>query len=115
MPTTQSPGDTIQGRREKGGGGLIVEGTAHNRPIQLLVDTGASVNLLSTTWWSRNGDQRELSPTREVIYSVNGRPMRLWGETTIQLRIGARVEEARMVVADIGNEAILGSEFLGRH
>ena len=115
MPTTQSPGDTIQGRREKGGGGLIVEGTAHNRPIQLLVDTGASVNLLSTTWWSRNGDQRELSPTREVIYSVNGRPMRLWGETTIQLRIGARVEEARMVVADIGNEAILGSEFLRRH
>ena len=78
-----------------------MEGTAHDQPIQLLVDTGASVNLLSST--------------REVIYSVNGRPMQLWGETTIQLRIGTRVEVARMVVADIGNEAILGSDFLRQH
>ena len=92
-----------------------MEGTARDWPIRLLVDTGASVNLLSTTWWGRNGDQRELSPTKEVIYSVNGRPMQLWGETTIQLTIGARVEAARMVVADIGNEAILGSEFLRQH
>ena len=82
MPTAHSPKDTIQGCREKGGGGLIVEGTAHSRPIQLLVDMGASVNLLSATWWRQNGDQRELSPTEEVIYSVTGRPMQLWGETT---------------------------------
>ena len=39
--------DMVQGRKERGGGGLLVTGYLEGEEVQLLVDTGASANLLS--------------------------------------------------------------------
>ena len=102
----------IAGRRERGGGGLIVEGKLQGKPVQLLVDTGASVNMVSAAWWADMAAGQPLQPTREQIYSVEGRPLQLEGEVTGQLQLGRRTVRAVFVVAEMGGEAILGATFL---
>jgi hypothetical protein len=45
-----------------------VGGTLGGCPIQLLVDTGASVNLVSLAWWQAHGGRRELTET--VLFTM---------------------------------------------
>ena len=103
------------GRKERGGGGLIVQGEAQGASVQLLVDTGASVNLLSWAWWKINGTPHHLRQTTEEIYAVTGRPMELKGEVEIPLTLGSRTVETVFIVADMGNQAIIGAPFLRLH
>ena len=89
-----------------------MEGTVEGVAIQLLVDTGASVNLISSSWWERSGVQKKLSPTNGGVFSVNGKPMNLTGEAEVTLGLGGRMLRTTVVVAEMGEEAILGAGVL---
>ena len=105
----------VPGRRERGGGGLIVEGKLRGNRVQLLIDTGASVNLISLRWWQAYGGNKPMTGTEVEIYAVDGRPMDLRGEVCDTLRLGEREVPVVFVVAEMGNEAILGAPFLRKH
>ena len=89
-----------------------MEGTVEGKAIQLLVDTGASINLISSTWWGRSGVQKKLSPTSGGVFSVNGKPMDLTGEAEVALELGGRTLRTTVVIAEMGEEAILGAGVL---
>ena len=74
----------VQGRREKGGGGLIVPGVLDGHEIQLLVDTGASINLISLSWWTSKGKPGAWAEATEEIYTVEGRVMAIQGAIEAQ-------------------------------
>ena len=80
--------------------------------VQLLVDTGATVNLISWRWWSAHGQPGRLQTPRAEMYAVDGRPMDLKGEGTLRLKLGERTILTMFVVTEMGNEAILGAQFL---
>jgi hypothetical protein len=105
----------VQGRQERGGGGLLVPGKVEGQEVQLLVDTGASINLLSWAWWQGKCRHMELRPTREEVFSVEGRPMDLKGKAEVCLTLGCRRVDTHFVVVEMGNEAILGAQFLRQH
>ena len=92
-----------------------MEGSLDGQAVQLLVDTGASVNLISLRWWRTKGGGQPLRDSAVEIYSVDGRPMDLRGEVSGNLRLGQKEVPASFIVAEMGNEAILGAPFLRDH
>ena len=79
--------------------------------LECLVDTGATVNILSLTWWRAHGE-RDLIPTREIVYSVEGRPLHLHGRVWGEVTLGGRGWDVEFQVTDTTTDAILGSQFL---
>ena len=67
------------GRLEDGGAGLLVQGRIWDIVVECLVDTGATINILSLAWWNKHGLQDALLPAAGRVFSADGRPMQLWG------------------------------------
>ena len=87
-------------------------GTLDGHEIQLLVDTGASINLISLKWWLSKGKPGRWKEATEEIYTVEGRVMDVQGAIETGVELGGRSVESRFIIADVGNEAILGATFL---
>lgn len=102
----------MAGRLEKGGAGLLIEGSLGGRSIGCLVDTGATVNMLSLSWWRSHGEPGTLETTKEVVYSVEGRPLRLHGSLTIALIVGRSAWPMTFELSEIPTDAIVGCRFL---
>ena len=106
------PSREIRGRLEHGGSGLLVVGQVWGKPVGCLVDTGATVNILGTAWWEAHGRLEELQETKGRVFSVDGRPMTLYGRVCTEITLGGRSWPITFEVADIGSEAIVGAAFL---
>ena len=102
----------VVGRLELGGSGLLIEGRIWSSKVGCLVDTGATVNILSLAWWRTHGQEDQLRPATTQIFSVDGRPMELYGQVDVLLEVGDRECRATFEVANIAAEAILGASFL---
>ena len=112
LPADQPGSGEVLGRLEKGGTGLLVEGQVWGWPVGCLVDTGATVNILSLSWWTTHGEKGELQGSAEKVYSVDGRPMQLHGRVRTGITLGRETWPITFEIADVGSEAILGSTFL---
>ncbi len=104
--------EIVVGRLEKGGSGLLVEGRVGDDSVGLLVDTGATVNMLSLSWWRTHGEPGTFETTTELVYSVEGRPLRLHGRVTADVRISRKIWEVTFELSEIPTDAILGCRFL---
>ena len=90
----------------------MVEGKIWGASVGCLVDTGATINILSLTWWSKHGRGGHLIPSTEQVYAVDGRPMKLHGRLVVEITLGTEQWPVAFEVADVSAEAILGSTFL---
>ena len=104
--------EEVQGRLERGDSGLLIEGRLWGQTVGCLVDTGATVNILSWGWWKNHGERGDLQPATESVYSVEGRPMKLYGRIRTAIVLGKREWPVTFEVADVASEAILGAAFL---
>ena len=94
---------------------MLVEGRVGDDTVGCLVDTGATVNILASSWWKRHGCREDLLQSDKEVYSVDGRPMQLQGRLCTVIELGGRSWPVEFEVADIATEAILGSTFLKEH
>ena len=62
------PQGEVRGRLESGGSGLLIEGKVWGRSVGCLVDTGATVNILSLAWWRAHGEQGEMLAAAGSVY-----------------------------------------------
>jgi len=71
------------------------------RPIDCMLDTGASLTLISTTLWEAIRDKCVLSlfVTRDV--SASGDPLRVQGRTEITLQFGNLQCPPKVIVAEL--------------
>jgi predicted aspartyl protease len=84
-------------------------------PIELLVDTGATVDLLDySVYCSLDLPHRTaLKETKARLHGADGKPLDLLGETEVKIDTGEGVYSIRMVVAKLGSlQGILGMRFL---
>ena len=102
----------MQGRLERGGAGLLIEGNIEGERIGCLVDTGATVNMLSLSWWRNHKEPGSLHSTTERVYSVEGRPLELFGRVECKLVVGKKNWNISFQLSEIPTDAILGSRFL---
>jgi len=95
------------------GSGLYVAGKLAGRAIDCLVDTGATLTLISPKVWDNVKDGTvTLSRFDKELVSASGDPINIQGKTPVQLEINGMQFQVTVVVADIDNDMILGLDFL---
>ena len=95
------------------GSGLIVTGQIDGLPVKFLVDTGASITLVSQK--VVNFEDHQIDPVSFDIYQANGDPLPVVGQIVCEITLGPLRVSHNIVVADIHDDAILGIDFLIQH
>ncbi len=97
---------------------FYVTGRVNGVLVDFLVDTGATVTIISTeTFWKINRNQpTTLKPTKRKCYNVNGLAVDFKGKMTTSINFGNIGRQQEIIVANITtDEAILGANFLKRN
>ena len=95
---------------------LYVSMLVNGMPTRFLVDTGATVSLLSRTAYDRMDKAHETSTGVDgEVVSTNGTLVKVLGQTSVQLKISDGAWEQDVIIADIHEDGILGMDFLLKH
>ena len=89
-----------------------MQGRMQDSMLECLVDTGATVNILSVAWWDAHGEEKDLLPAGRQVISADGRPLKLYGPVRGGITLDGREWPVVFELSDISSEAILGSVFL---
>jgi len=94
--------------------GLYVAGTIHGTGVDLLIDTGATVTILSRDVYRRIKPEKrpDLIPVRGKVSLADGRPMSVDGKGLFEISLHGVRRRHKMLVADISAGGILGLDFL---
>ena len=93
--------------------GLFVPAFVNGLPINCLVDTGATLTIISTKVWETLGrSSLTLSTFDQVISTASGSPIEVTGRTRVQLKVADCSCYVDVIIANIDNELILGLDFL---
>ena len=97
--------------------GLYITGHLANSEVPFLLDTGASITLLSEgTYNSLKFDKQPiLEPIRFPVTQADGNPLHILGKTYIVLTFGNESRRHEVFVANIQSPAILGLDFIQSH
>ena len=68
------------------GTGLVVVGQVDNRPVKFLVDTGASITVISKA--NDGMTPGNLNPVDFEVVQANGDPMPVMGQKVIEITLG---------------------------
>ena len=95
---------------------LYVSILVNGMPTRFLVDTGATVSLLSRTAYDRMDKAHETSTGVDgEVVSTNGTLVKVLGQTSVQLKTSDGAWEQDVIIADIHEDGILGMDFLLKH
>lgn len=83
----------------------------------LLVDTGATVSLLSTICYEniKRDANHALTEVERDVLSATGSVLRVLGRTPVDFTLNGIALQQEMIVADLTVDGILGLDFLVRH
>ena len=85
-------------------------------PINLLVDTGATVSLLSKAVFDTMGKTDDtITKVKGDVLSTNGSPLKVLGKTSIELKLADKAWVQDVIIADLNVDGILGMDFLVKH
>ena len=79
------------------------------RVMSACLDSGSEVSLCSNTVLA---SEEVVRPSNSRVVSVQGLPIRVYGEADVKLRIGSGTVCQRFIVADIETDLLLGLDFL---
>ena len=83
--------------------------------VLFLVDTGATVSLISSEVWNRikPANPPELKPVNMKLVGVDGSPMQVQGSVIVDLNLSDQAFQQEVIVANsLTSEGILGINFL---
>lgn len=94
--------------------GLYLDGVIEGIPANLLVDSGASVTVISPRIFETVQAQSEkrLEPSKWQVKAASGALVAVRGQTSLQFRAGQHEWTLSALVADIEDDGILGMDFL---
>ena len=88
---------------------IIVQGYCQDTPVNILLDTGAAVSLVSTRLIDTLGKTHEILPTAQIIQGLGKQVVPTKGEIELTLEIGnTKVCQNYIVCNDVDNEFLLG-------
>ena len=94
--------------------GLYLSCKINSIPTDCLVDTGATLSILSIRAWDTlsQASTMSLKPFKAAIFTASGNQVDVKGQVSMMVEISSIKCIAEMVVADIDVDAILGLDFL---
>ena len=77
--------------------------------LNSLVDTGASLTVMSTrVWESSNLSKHGMLPEyNRTVFTASGAALEVKGKTTVSLQIGKESYDADVIVADVENDLLI--------
>ena len=103
----------VSGKRSSG---LFVSACVNGKPLNSLVDTGATLTIISSRVWETVGNSSStLNSFEQVISTASGNPIEVKGKTNVHIKVSKSSCYMEVIIADIDNEAILGLDFLERN
>ncbi|VDH96598.1 Hypothetical predicted protein [Mytilus galloprovincialis] len=94
--------------------GMFIEAKVNGCKAKMLIDTGATVSLISKKLFDSMGSH-VLSPMDREILTTNGSPLIVFGKTIIDIEINGDVCSNIAVIADLNVDGILGIDFQRSH
>ncbi|CAG2193408.1 unnamed protein product [Mytilus edulis] len=94
--------------------GMFIEAKVNGCKAKMLIDTGATVSLISKKMFDSMKSQ-VLSPMDREILTANGSPLILFGKLLIDIDLNGHVCSNIAVVADLNVDGILGIDFQRSH
>ncbi len=96
------------------GSGLFVAASINGQTATCLVDTGATLTVLSTRYWENlcESDEHVYPPSTKKLYPHLVVPWRSRVRTTVCVKIGSASCDIQVIVANIENDALLDVDFL---
>ena len=94
--------------------GIYISGQVQGVDVNITVDTGASVSLISEDLYHNIPREQKpyLEMTTQHVSAADGAKLRCSGTADFILALGPVVVNKRFVVADIQDEVLLGADFL---
>lgn len=92
--------------------GIFIDSEVNGLKTKLLIDTGASLTLLSKRIYDKIPDKPVLEESRQVITSASGSRLCQYGKADFVIEIGRSRETVKLMVVDISVDGILGLDFL---
>ena len=94
---------------------LIVQGYCEQTPVNLMIDTGASVSLVATRLVHNLDKLRQIEPTKTLIAGLENKIVPTRGEITLPITFNNVTINHCFIVSDhIDNEFLLGMDILKR-
>ena len=94
--------------------GMFITATIIDANIRMLIDTGATITILSTTVFGnlRSRITNELQKSNVELRQADGAPIKVWGMITLDMEIGGTRHPTTFVIAEIQHDGILGMDVL---
>ena len=94
--------------------GVYVQGEVNNAEVVFIIDTGASVSMLSREIFDRIKEPERplLRPSSSVIRNAEGRQIATYGEAVFSLRMANLTVEKCLIVADLTDDVLVGADML---
>ena len=91
--------------------GLLLQASFKGLALRCLVDTGATLSLMSQRVWNNHSSDK-LDPYDGTVMSASGTPLDVQGKANIRLEIHGMKCDVHVVVADIENDMVVGLDFM---
>ena len=112
-PQAEQEGVKVSGKKSSG---LFLTACINGKPVSCLVDTGATLTIISSRVWETIRDvPQNLNSFEQVISNASGSPIDVKGKTEVQIKVSKSSCYMGVIIADIDNEAILGLAFLAKN
>ena len=89
-----------------------MEGKLGSLSIKLLIDTGASLSIISKGIFNQLIGEHNLDPMTRPVMTANDEPLTVYGKTKVSICIGRNTYQVPVVVAEMNSDGILGLDFM---
>lgn len=97
------------------GRGFFVDGSAQGVHVEWLLDSGCRSTLLSWNSFMKIPEPPLLNSFMGSLVSADGKPIHVYGQVTLWISVRDLCVQHDVIVADISNEGLIGSEFMETH
>ena len=84
----------------------------NDKPVYCLVDTGATLTIISTKIWELvDQPSSALAPFSQIISTATGSPIEVSGKARVQIKMAKSLCYIDVIVANLENDLIVGLNF----
>ena len=97
--------------------GMFVRGTIEGQPLEWLVDTGCTCTIVAGGVFSNipETERPKLEPYGGQLVSADGSSLHVLGVARVNVQFGEQQMRHDVLVADVTNAGLIGTDFLRAH